>query len=242
MLLVAIALVVQAPAWLLGRIVQEHSGGLVELRHASGTLWKGEADAHVRAQNTGAREVSVGGISWRLGHIDWQRRALLFAVRQTPAEARTTTVAIAADRIRVTGSVRLPAAVGGHVALLKGWVPGGAVVIDSDGLEWARGSGTGTGTVHWHNATLIPPDLPGGLSLGEVTARVTLDGASVVASMRNSGGVIELTGDASSQSGNVVLMLQPRAGASGAQIAWLQSHTMGRTPQGFTIATGWPGR
>jgi hypothetical protein len=240
--LVAIALGVQAPAWLLGRGVQERSGGLVELRNSSGTLWNGEADALVSARSAGERAIALGRMAWRVDRIDWQRRTLIFNVRQTPAGTQPATLVLGADRLGFAGSARLPAAVAGRAPLLRGWTIAGELLVDSDALEWANGVGAGTATMLWHNALLVPPDLPGGFALGEVTARVVLDGTTIATSVRNSGGDIELTGDASSRSGTVALLLQPRTGASAAQIAWLQSHTMGRTPQGFTIAAGWPGR
>ena len=244
LVLVAIALAVQAPAWLLARSVQERSGGMLELRNASGTLWNGQADAVVRGKAAGEREILLGRLAWRAERIDWQHRALIFDVRQTPAGPRPATIALGADRIRYAGSARLPAAIAGRVRLLAGWTIAGEVVVDTDALEWADGAGTGAATALWRSASLVPPDLPGGFALGEVTARVTLDGAAVVVSVRNSGGDLELTGDASSRAGTVALLLQPRAGAgaSGALIAWLQSHTMGRTPRGYTIDAGWPGR
>lgn len=240
LLLVVIALAVQAPAWLLGRSVNDRSGGLVELRNTSGTIWNGEADAVVRGKTAAEREIFLGRMAWRVERIDWQHRALIIAARQAPAGPRPATIALGADRIRFAGSARLPASVAENIRLLAGWTIAGDIVVDSDAVEWADGAGTGAATVLWHSATLVPPDLPGGFVLGEVTARVAIDGTAVAVSIRNSGGDIELTGDASSRSGKVSLLLQPRAGASGAQIAWLQSHTMGRTPRGYAIDAGWP--
>jgi hypothetical protein len=77
--------------------------------------------------------------------------------------------------------------------------------------------------------------------LGEVTARIALGGCAR-RSLRNSGGDIELSGEGSAQSGKITLLFQPRAGATAAQSAWLQSHTMGRTPRGYAVETAWPGR
>jgi Type II secretion system (T2SS), protein N len=245
LMLLAIALAAQAPAWLLARSVQERSGNMIELRNASGTIWNGQADAIFRGKTAGEREISAGSIAWRAVRIDWQHRALIFDVRQTPAGPRPLTLALGADSIRLAGGGRLPATVAGRIPLLAGWTIAGEVVVDTDALEWANGTGTGAATALWRSASLVPPDLPGGFALGEVTARITLDSAAIVASVRNSGGDIELTGDASSRTGTVALLLQPRAGSSGtsgAQIAWLQSHTMGRTPRGYTIDAGWPGR
>lgn len=240
--LVAIALVAQAPAWLLGRSVQERSGGMVELRHISGTIWNGQADALARGKTAGEREISLGSVAWRAERIDWQHRAVVFDVRQTPGGSRTLSLALGADHFRLAGGARLPVAVAGRIPLLAGWTFAGEVAIDTDALEWGDGAATGVATVLWRDAILVPPDLPGGFALGEVTVRVALDGAALAISMRNVGGDLDLTGDASSRAGTVALLLQPRAGASVAQIAWLQSHTAGRTPRGYAIDAGWPGR
>jgi hypothetical protein len=245
LILVAVALAAQAPAWLLERSVEERSGGMVALRNVAGTIWNGEADAVVRGKSPTDRDLSLGRLAWRVAGIDWHRQAVLFDVRQTPAGPRSAVFALGADHIRLAGSTRLPAAVGGRVPLLRGWTLGGEIVVDTDALEWANGTGAGAATALWRGASVVPPDLPGGFVLGEVSARVTLDGAAVTVAVRNSGGDIELTGDASSAAGTVALLLQPRAGAAGtsaAQMAWLQSHTMGRTPRGYTIDARWPGR
>lgn len=242
LLLVAMALAILAPAWLLGRGIRERSGGLVELRSASGTIWSGAGDVFMRGRTVTDSATALGRIAWRVERIDWAQRALTIAVRQTPASPRPAIITLGADRTGIAGSALLPAAIAGRVPLLAGWTIAGTVVVDSDTLEWTDGAGTGAATALWRNATLVPPDLPGGFALGEVTARIALDGAAVVVSVRNSGGDIELTGDASSRTRTLALLLQPRAGATGAQIAWLQSHTMARTPRGYTIDAGWPGR
>lgn len=240
--LMAIALVVQAPAWLLGRSIQARTDGLVELRHTKGTVWNGEADAVVKGGPAAKREIFLGRVAWRAERINWQQRALIVSVRQTPAGPRPATIALAGDHVRVAGGARLPAALAGNIRWLAGWALAGDVAIDSDGLEWTGGNGTGAATALWRGAILVPPDLPSGFALGEVTARISVAGTAATVSIANSGGDIELTGEASSQTGRVSLSLQPRAGATVAQVAWLQSHTMGRTARGYTVDTGWPGR
>ena len=240
--LVAVALAVQAPAWLLTRNLEEHSGGTLNLRNATGTVWRGEADTAIRGQPAARGDHALGRLAWRVDRLDWDRRALVTTVRQPPAGAPPFTLALGADRIGFAGSVRLPAAIAGRRRLLAGWTLGGEVSVASEALEWAAGAGTGTVTAHWRNAMLAPPDLPGGFALGEVTARIALGGAAPAVSLRNSGGEVEISGDGSAQSGKIALFLQPRAGATAAQTTWLQSHTAGRTPRGYAIETGWPGR
>lgn len=245
LLLVTIALAVQAPAWLLASSVQEHSGGFVALRNTAGTIWKGEADVVIPGRSATQREILAGRIAWRLARIDPRQRAVVIEVRQTPAASRPATITLGFDHLRFSGSVRLPAAVAARSPLLAGWTMTGDVVVDSESIDWAGGSGSGAATALWRGATLVPADLPDGFALGDVAASIAADGAGVVVSLRNTGGELALSGDASSRAGTVAIGLQPRGaapGLSGAQLAWLQSHTMGRTANGYTITTAWPGR
>lgn len=247
-LLLALLLAWQAPAWLLGRDVNVRSGGLLELRNATGTLWNGEADAVIGATGSGARDVFIGRISWRVERFDWTRRALIATVRQTPGGTRPIALTVARDSIDAAGSVRVPAALAARIPLLAGWLFAGDVVLDSDALTWSAGVATGAAVAQWRSAMVVPPDLPGGFVLGEVTARIALEPGGITISARNSGGDLELTADASSRSGRISLLLQPRTAAPGAasaataQSTWLQTHTMGHTARGYTIDAGWPRR
>lgn len=245
LLLVTIALAVQAPAWLLASSVQERSGGLVALHHTAGTIWKGEADVVIPGRATAQREIFAGRIAWRVLRIDPWQRALVIEIQQTPAAARPATIKLGVDHMRFSGSMRLPAAVAARAPLLSAWTMRGDVVLESEAMDWAGGAASGAATVLWRGAAVVPPDLPGGFTLGDTTASISVDGAGVMVSLRNTGGELALTGDASSRAGTVAILLQPRGaapGLSGAQLAWLQSHTMGRTANGYTITTGWPGR
>ncbi len=242
LLLVIVALAWQAPAWLAGREVLARSGGLIELRNASGTIWQGEADVIARGNPGAARDIFLGRVEWRVARFDWGRRAMIAEVRQAPGGAKPLSIALARDRIDVAGGARIPAALAARIRLLAGWTFAGDVVLDTDALAWTDGIAAGAASAQWDNATLTPPDLPGGFALGAVTARITLDAGGIAIAAKNTGGDIELTGEASSRTGRIALLLQPRASASAAQAAWLQTHTMGRTPHGYTIDAGWPGR
>ena len=64
--LVAVALAVQAPAWLLTRNLEEHSGGTLSLRNATGTVWRGEADTAIRGQPAARGDHALGRLAWRV--------------------------------------------------------------------------------------------------------------------------------------------------------------------------------
>lgn len=248
--LVAIALAIQAPASLIAREVLDSSMGSVRLLQPTGTIWRGQADLVVgtpvaaRTAITTASnplQIAVGPVRWNVERFDVSRRALILSVRQPPLP-QVLTVTVAGDRIEASGNVRIPAEISSASPLLAGWTLTGEIDIATPVMQSTAAGVAGTAIAVWRNAKLIPPDLPGGFALGEVSANATFAGQLTGASVRNSGGDVELTVDASAAARTIGLIVQPRASASSAQLGWLQSHTMGRTPRGFRIDLGWPGR
>ena len=242
LVLVAIALAAQAPAWLLARQVRDASAGVVDVRNATGTLWNGRADLVVRP-TASAPEANAGSVLWKVQRFDMSRTAWIIDIRQSPAAPRPMQMIVnpGFDRIDVAGSVRLPLDVAGAVPILAGWTVTGEATADTDALQWLDGRAAGSVIARWQGARLVPPDLPGGFALGDVNATITMSPA-VVIRVRNAGGDVDLQIDASSQARTIALLAQPRATTSAAQLAWLQSHTMGRGPGGFRVDVGWPGR
>ena len=240
--LIAVALVVRAPAWLAAREVQQASSGILELRSTSGTLWRGQGDLVVHGPRPVMRETSAGIVHWNIERMDLARKTATIKIEQSPPGPQPLTMTLGVDRVDIAGSALVPADVAMSLPLLAGWTLAGVATIETPALQWANGSAAGTAIVHWRNAALFPPDLPGGFLLGDVDGNATVSSGPIGASVRNQGGDVELAIDASSQTGKIALLVQPRNHASAAQVAWLQSHTMGRTPQGFRIDIGWPGR
>ena len=242
LLLLVIALAAQAPAWLLASLAQEQGRGILALRNSTGTIWSGTAEAFVRGRSPGEREVGLGRFAWNATGIDAATRTLRVEVRQEPGAPRPLSVGIGAGHVRFAGSARLPAALVARLPTLAGSIATGDVVVDTDTLDWTGGAPAGSARLVWSKAFLAPRDLPAGVALGEVSGTLALDGGVVTLTLRNSGGDLELSGGASSRTGKVSLLLQPRPGAPGTLAPWLATHTMGRTPQGYSIDAGWPGR
>lgn len=242
LLLLAIALAAQTPAWLLAALAQDQSQGILALRNSTGTIWNGAADAFVRGRTAGEREIGLGRIAWKATGIDTAARALRVEVRQEPGAPRPLSIGVGAGHVRFAGSVRLPAALVARLPVLTGSIATGDVVIDTDSLAWTDGNPGGSARLAWSKAFLAPRDLPAGMALGDVTGSLALDGGVIALTLRNSGGDLEISGGASSRTGKVNLLLQPRPGAPGTLAPWLATHTMGRTPLGYSIDAGWPGR
>ena len=240
--LIAVALVVRAPAWLAAREVQQASSGMLDLQNTSGTLWRGQGDLVIHGPRPVMRETPAGAVRWNVERVDLARKIAIIKIEQSPPGPQPLTMTLGVDGVDLAGSALAPAAVAMSLPLLAGWTLAGVAAIETPALQWANGSAAGTAIVHWRNAALFPPDLPGGFALGDVDANATVSGGVTGASLRNKGGDVELAIDASSQTGKIALLVQPRNHASAAQVAWLQSHTMGRTPQGFRVDIGWPGR
>lgn len=240
--LLAVALAVQAPAWLLQRTLAERTAGLVGMTDARGTFWNGLAQLTLLGQPTGGRDVELGTVQWNLAGIDWQRRALRVEVIQSPGAAAPATFWLSPGRIDFAGTLLLPGAALAAAPWTAGWRFGGEVALESEGLSWIDGSSSGTMVASWGGARLDPPDLTGGFALGEVIVRSRRDNGVLELTMTNRGGDVDLRGVASTASGRATLDVQPGPIATPAQIAWLQSHTMGRSGTGYSVSVTLPGR
>lgn len=74
-----------------------------------------------------------------------------------------------------------------------------------------------------------------------MTGNATISGGTTTLNVRSAGGDVDVALDAASRTRTIAVALQPRPSATPAQLAWLQSHTMSRTPSGgFRIDAGWP--
>jgi hypothetical protein len=117
---------------------------------------------------------------------------------------------------------------------LAGWAIGGTGTLDSDSFVW-NGCGAGNLNVLWQNASITPIDLPEAIALGDVSGRVVADAKGVSLSFANAGGNVELNGSSDSRTGQVSVQARPRASATPAQTAWLQSHLRPQPQGGYAI-------
>jgi len=252
--LLAVMLAVQAPAWLVTDRIAAATGGWIDLRNANGTVWRGSADAYapvssgavgtggnsVAAANPGiaGAAIALGHLGWRIAGIDWPRRALIVEIEQTPGAARPVTLVAGIDRRMMSGAIRLPAVIAMRVRQLAGWPLGGTITFESDQFAF-NGGADGNVSFAWQDASVTPVDLPEAIPLGDVTGRIAADAKGFSVSFSNSGGNVAVSGSGDSRTGQVSLQAEPRATATPSQSAWLQSHlpatAPGRYAIGFTL-------
>ena len=241
---VAVALVAQAPAWLLAGPLRNAFNSSVELRRPSGSVWNGAADLALLATMPAAREASAGRIAWSVRRIDPSTPSLTVELNQVPSNPKPLTiVASTGGRFDISGTFRLPLQAMGLVPMLAGWSATGEAIADTARLSTSTGreGRNGLVAIRWTGARLVPPDLPEGLALGDASGSVTVSDGETTINMRSTGGDVDVALDAASRTRTIALALQPRPPATPSQLAWLQTHTMSRTPTGgFRIDAGWP--
>lgn len=242
LLLIAIAMIVQAPAWLVAKPLHDASSGIAEVRDARGTIWSGAADLALHSPPPSTREIGAGRIEWSLTQLDALARSITIELRQPSTSSPPFTLKVGpGDRADVTGSLSVPVQAIGLVPMLGGWSASGEAVANIARLQSTGRIPNGTVAIRWTGARLLPPDLPGGIALGETKVEITLDGGATSIHARSSGGDVDLAVDAASRTRTVAITLQPRPSASPQVLGWLQTHTMTRTPAGaFRIDAGWP--
>ena len=244
----AVALVAQAPAWLVAGPLRDASSGSVELRRPSGSVWNGAADLALLTTAPASREASAGRIAWSVRRIDPSTPSLTIELNQVPANPKPLTiVASTGGHIDISGTFRLPLQAIGLVPMLAGWAARGEAIADTTRLQWNANASSGNDgrnglvAIRWTGARLVPPDLPEGLALGDASGTLTVSGGATTVNMRSTGGDVDVALDAASRTRTIAVALQPQSPATPSQLAWLQTHTMSRTPSGgFRIDAGWP--
>jgi hypothetical protein len=242
LVLLALALLAQAPAWLVADRVAAATGGVAQVRNATGTWWKGGGEAVVPLAATGTTAASLGTVRWRVDRIDLGARSLTLTVEQSPGGPRPIVATIGSGGATAAGSFRLPATVLARLPQAAGWSVHGAVVAESDRLAWDGQRAAGIVKFRWPNAALAPSGSPESIALGEVTGRVEFGPAGPAVAVTNSGGSVQLEGALEPRSGQATLKLQPRANAPPEVSAWLQSRFGPVPPGGYALAYTLPRR
>ncbi|MDQ2962590.1 MAG: type II secretion system protein N, partial [Pseudomonadota bacterium] len=188
--LVAIALLIFAPAALLDARMNALSDGRVRIANAAGTLWHGSGELLVLP--AGARQT----LFWRLEAWPLLRGDIRATIGLDADGSRSATVAYGGDRLEVRDlDVSLPAqsvllaahpktplAVGGNLALhIERFVQLPDVLDAQLAAEWREASVPGS-----------PADTP--IALGDVRIALNGRGAAINGPLRNSGGDIEIDG------------------------------------------------
>lgn len=242
LMLLALALLAQAPAWLVADRVAGAAGGVVQVRNTTGTWWKGSGEAVVPLVATGTTAASLGTIRWRVDRVDLGVRALTLTVEQSPGGPRPVVATIGSGSVTATGSFRLPATVLARLPLAAGWTAHGAVVAETDRLDWDGQRAAGIVNLRWPNAALAPAGSPESIALGEVTGRVQFGPAGPAVAVKNAGGSVQLEGAFDPRSGQATLTLRPGADTPPQVSAWLQSRLGPVPPGGYALAYTLPRR
>ena len=242
LLLLALALLAQGPAWLVADQVAVATGGAVQVRNASGTWWKGSGEAVVPLAATGAPAVALGTVRWHVDRIDLVTRTLNLTVEQSPGGPRPIAATLGSGSATATGSVRVPAAILASLPQAAGWTAAGAVVAETDRLDWDGQRAAGIVDLRWPRAALAPPGSPEPIMLGEVKGRLQFGPAGPALAVANNGGSVRFEAAVEPRSGQVTLKVQPRPETPPQLSAWLQSRLGPAPPGGYALAYTLPRR
>src|SRR5690349_19229171 len=137
--LFALALVLQAPAWLVADRAALATGGRLVIVGPTGSAWSGGGDALLAPGDAATTPVALGRVRWQVERIGGD--GLTFALEQpvvpqsgAPSLVRVT---LGSNAGSATGSVRLPASMlSTLVPLAADWRFGGTWTIATDRLAW----------------------------------------------------------------------------------------------------------
>lgn len=236
LVLLALALLAQAPAWLVADRVAGATGGVVQVRNATGTWWKGSGEAVVPLAATGTTAASLGTVRWRVDRVDLGARALTLTVEQSPGGPRPVVATIGSGSVAAAGSFRVPATVLARLPQAADWSAHGAAVADTDRVDWDGQRAAGIVNLRWPNAALAPAGSPESITLGEVSGRVQFGPAGPAVAIKNAGGSVQFEGAFDPRSGQATLTLQPRPDTPPQVSAWLQSRLGPVPPGGYALA------
>lgn len=157
----AVALVAQAPAWLLATPLRNATSGIVELRRFSGTLWNGAADLALVTTLPAKRETGAGRIAWSVRRIDPSTPSMTVDLNQIPPNPKPLTIIASSDeRLDMSGTFRIPLQAIGMVPMLAdGRQPvtrlptrrdcngaDAAIPATTGGTDWSRSAGLPRGS------------------------------------------------------------------------------------------------
>jgi len=234
-LLLGIALVLRAPAWIVADRVGLATDGALRLENASGTWRDGRADAIVPLTGSDAAIV-LGPVRWHLDRIDWSGRAAVVSVTQDPPQPRALVVTASPTGFGIAGAARVPVAIVQRWPQSAGWTTGGNIVVATDSLDWNGQRWAGIATAQWPNAALTPPGAPQPIALGDVSLRLQFGPAGPAGTLSNAGGAMRLDGALDAKSARATLTVAPRPDAPPELVDWLRSRLGPVPPAGYTIA------
>jgi general secretion pathway protein N len=237
-LLLAVALIVRAPATLLDGRLEELSAGRLRLADAAGTVWNGSGDLRIVPGDT-AIHVAWQVDAWPL--VFGRLRGSLVADNAAPAtfdfrggdvDIHNLSFGVPAQSLLRAFTVS-PALVSaeGNIGLRAG-----ALARQGDRLD-------GELNLRWSAASLRA--LGAGIALGEVRFDANGQGGALVGALSNTGGDVEISGTASvflDGRGQINAVVRPRAGLDPerARVIGVALATIGRPDAGGGYRVAWP--
>lgn len=210
--LVTVAVVAMAPASLLGGVLEGASQGKVSATTFEGTIWRGRAQL-VAGDSRLPVAWTLATMPLLTGELSLELTPEAGAARALRGEVRATRDHLALSNV----DVALPAAA--IAALLpRGSGPrptfalAGDVAVASPSLDWTPTAVRGEFGVDWRAAALLPTGMRP-IALGDVSAKLTGDGARLAGPVTNRGGDLDLSGDIAlnaNGAASVSLLLVPR--------------------------------
>lgn len=152
--LLDVALLAQAPAWLLADALKRYSGGQLALEAAQGTVWSGQGRLLWQAQAPPL--VLVQNLGWRVSPLTFLTARLQLALEFDGKPSGELSVGKQAIEVRNLRAA-LPAQVLGALPQLAQTRPTGKILVDIPALAWANQGSSGAGQVFWREASLQLP-------------------------------------------------------------------------------------
>jgi Type II secretion system (T2SS), protein N len=196
----ALAMFFFAPASLLDTQVQKHSNGALALKNAEGSIWSGEGDFTL--QLPGSEMTLLPKIKWRSSPLDLISGKIKGELMGTGGSFTGFFEMSQGEQILRDVKMKLPAASLAAAAVLASLSPVGDMDVSFPSAKFNPQGGTGNGTLVWNNASVQLPNTAQRLSLGNVQADITLEGAATRFVLRNQGGQAALSGGGVMQRGS----------------------------------------
>jgi hypothetical protein len=214
--LLAAAVVVEAPATLVDRQLDELTHGRLRVGDAAGTIWNGSGALILLPYNARVP------VQWHIDALPLLRSRLRGTLgrdlRESPMESSPATFDLSADDFVVN---RLVIALPAEAILRATDAPalitaaGGTVDVRADAFAMRRGVFDGGFIARWQGASLPGPRPEVRVALGDVRLDGVGNGGEIKGALSNVGGDIEITGTvslAATGATRVEARLKPRTG------------------------------
>ena len=189
-LLLAIALLIIAPAALLDARINTLSDGRLRIANAAGTLWQGSGELVLMP--AGPRQAFF----WRLDAWPLLRGEIRATIAIAADGAQSTTIAYGRDRLEIHDlDLSLPAqSVLLAVAPRAPFAVGGSLALHVERLVQLPEVLEARLSAEWRDGSILGSLIDAPISLGDVSIALNGRGTAINCPLRNSGGDVEIDG------------------------------------------------